>query len=105
MSHQDASIPGETCTFKGKFTQCILGAAVGLQQMQVLQRCSNLNAYLSIDVGICGQMNPTHEDYRCGRVAAKAHGQSLRLQTPGCIFNTTRIRGCRESCLQTDSWW
>lgn len=69
MSHQDAFIPGETCTFKGKITQCILGAAVGLQQMQVLQRCSNLNANLSIDVGICGQMNPTHEDlqvWQCG---------------------------------------
>lgn len=44
-------------------------------------------------------MNPIHEDYQHGRVAAKGKGQSLGCQSPGCTFNTTSVRGCREGCL------
>jgi len=47
-------------------------------------------------------MNCIHEDYQHCKVAAKAQGQSLGLQSPGGKFNTTSVRGCKE-VFTTDS--
>lgn len=55
--------------------------------------------FFRLNVDICGHMNPIQEDYQHGRVDAKAQGQCLRLQSPGCVVNTISVGECREGCL------